>query len=427
MFAMGMIKAEGANIMSKVSRLAMAAMACVAFASEARALDDAPKQVLIEPRYTELSPATVRQWGANNLLMQGLDQMGVGQGLEQAHIQLFGHIEGSYTWNFDNPAQDLNLGRVFDVEHNKPMVNQIDLNIARPVDLQSHQFDVGGRVEMLYGGDSRFIHSNGLLDGSDFFHGPDYQFDLPQAYVDVGVPIGNGVRFRAGKFLFFKQIDPNASVFYSHSFIFGGALPFTNTGVTAYYPFTENFSVEGGISRGWDQSLKDNNGAIDGLARVRYTVSDQTDLSVGAIVGPELDHDNSHYRSTIDLALTQKVCPRGTVMLDAVYGYQAMPSDMRNAMWYGGAIYGVHQLNPYLALGARGECYRDEEGLTTGLTQTLFEGTLGATVTPFPNDPIGMNLKIRPEVRFDYSTKHYFDGASRHDQTTMAVDAIFNY
>src|SRR5690242_12876021 len=98
MFAMGMIKAEGANIMSKVSRLAMAAMACVAFASEARALDDAPKQVLIEPRYTELSPATVRQWGANNLLMQGLDQMGVGQGLEQAHIQLFGHIEGSYTW-----------------------------------------------------------------------------------------------------------------------------------------------------------------------------------------------------------------------------------------------------------------------------------------------------------------------------------------
>jgi hypothetical protein len=75
----------------------------------------------------------------------------------------------------------------------------------------------------------------------------------------------------------------------------------------------------------------------------------------------------------------------------------------------------------------RGECYRDEEALTTGLAQTLFEGTVGLTVTPFPSDQIGQNLKIRPEVRFDYSTRHYFDGATRHDQTTVAIDAIFNY
>jgi hypothetical protein len=422
-----MIQAEGANIMSKYRCLALAAMAIVAIGSEARALDEAPRQVIIEPRLTELTPATARQLGANGLLMSGLDQIGIGQGLEQAHINIFGHIEGSYTWNFDNPAQDLNLGRVFDVEHNKPLINQIDLNVARLVDLQSGQFDVGGRVEMLYGGDSRFIHSNGLLDGSDFFHGPDYQFDLPQAYVDVGIPLGNGVRLRLGKFLFFKQIDPNASVFYSHSFIFGGALPFTNTGATAFYPITQQFSVEGGISRGWDQSLKDNNGAIDGLARVRYSAGSNTDLSVAAIVGPELDGDNSHYRSTIDLALTQKVCPRGTVMVDAVYGYQAMPSGMTNAMWYGAAGYGVYQFNPYLAGGLRGECYRDEEALTTGLAQTLFEGTVGLTVTPFPSDQIGQNLKIRPEVRFDYSTRHYFDGATRHDQTTVAIDAIFNY
>ena len=54
-------------------------------------------------------------------------------------------------------------------------------------------------------------------------------------------------------------------MFYSHSFTFGAALPFTLTGITGYYPIDERWSVEGGISRGWGQSLKDNNGAIDAI------------------------------------------------------------------------------------------------------------------------------------------------------------------
>ena len=42
----------------------------------------------------------------------------------------------------------------------------------------------------------------------------------------------------------------------------------------------ERWSVEGGISRGWGQSLKDNNGAIDALGRVRYRLGDITDLAL---------------------------------------------------------------------------------------------------------------------------------------------------
>jgi len=199
-------------------------------------------------------------------LMGLLEQAGVGRPLEDANIRLFGHVEGSYTYNFDDP--NLNLGRVFDLPDNKLLLNQLDFNIERPVDLTSHRFDLGGRVELLYGSDARFIHSNGLLSYQDFFSGPEYQFDIPQAYLDFGIPVGNGLRIRAGKFLFFKQIDPNASVFYSHSFSFGAALPYTLTGITAYYPFTRELSLEGGITRGWDQSLSDNNGAISGAAGI---------------------------------------------------------------------------------------------------------------------------------------------------------------
>ncbi|HEY8749063.1 MAG TPA: outer membrane beta-barrel protein [Tepidisphaeraceae bacterium] len=360
-------------------------------------------------------------------LMSLLDQVGVGHSLEAANIRLFGHIEGSYTWNFDNPARDLNVGRVFDLQNNRVTLNQLDFNIERPVDLTLNRFDVGGRVEMLYGSDSRFIHSNGLLDTDDFFNGPEYQFDLPQAYLDVAIPIGNGLRVRAGKFLFFKQIDPSSSVFYSHSFSFGAALPFTLTGVTGYYPITKDLTLEGGISRGWDQSIKDNNGAIDGLFRVRGDISNQLSLSLAAIVGPEEDRDNTHYRETLDFTVNYAPTDQLTFLLDAVIGTQARSSALGDANWYGISGYAVYRLNEFLSLGARVEWYRDEEGFTTALSQTLYEATVGLTITPFPRDSIGANFRIRPELRGDYSSRRFFDALSRHDQWTFALDAIFDF
>ena len=365
-------------------------------------------------------------------LMSLLGMAGLAAPLEDANIRLFGHLEGSYTYNFDDPAGNLNLGRVFDLRNNRPTINQIDFNVERPVDLAAHRWDVGGRLELLYGSDADFIHSSGLFDYQDFFRGPEYQFDIPQMYVDVGVPVGNGLRVRLGKFLFFKQIDPNASVFYSHSFSFGAALPYTLTGITGYYPITRQLSVEAGISRGWDQTFKDNNGAIDALARVRFDVDERTSLSLAGIVGPEQNHDNGHYRETFDFTVSHAATDRLTLLLDAVFGTQAgalLSSGARvdDANWYGAAGYAIYRINDYVSAAGRLEWYRDEAGYTTALPQTLFEATVGLTITPFPRDPVGANFKLRPELRGDYSTRRFFDGLTRHDQWTVAIDAIFSF
>ncbi len=317
-------------------------------------------------------PAAAAAPVARPPLMSALDAVGVGQYLESARINVYGHIEGGYTYNFNNPAKDLNLGRVFDIDNNRPQINQLDLNVERLVDLTAHQFDVGGRLEMLYGTDARFLHANGLLDHQG---NEEYQFDLPQAYIDLAIPVGGeSLRLRVGKFLFFKQIDPNASVFYSHSFTFGAAFPFTLTGITAMYNFGEQWSVEGGISRGWGQSLKDNNGAIDGLARVRYTPTDRTTITLAAITGPEDDNDNSHYRTALDLTISQLVTDQLTLLLDSVYGTDAAGAPGGTANWYGVSGYAVYKLNNYVSLGGRLEWYRDEEGFTTAVAQKSIRG-----------------------------------------------------
>jgi len=403
--------------------LAACGVVPAALADDATSLvPPAAEMSLTQPQYDTVAPVQ------RPLLMSALDETPIGSALDAARINLYGHIEASYTWNFDNPAKSLNIGRVFDIKHNDPEVNQTDFNIERTVDLTSHQFDIGGRLELLYGTDARFIHSSDFFSGQDFFHGPEYQFDIPQVYLDFGVPLGDGLRIRVGKFLFFKQIDPNASVFYSHSFTFGAALPFTLTGVSALYNITDQLNVEGGVSRGWGQTLTDNNGSIDGFGRIRFTPSDKTNITLAFISGPEDTGDNSHYRDAVDLTLTQALGDNLTFLLDSVYGNDAAGSlSGKNANWYGTAGYLVLKLDDHLSLAGRGEWYRDEEAFTTGVAQNLYEATVGVTVTPFPSDTIASFFKVRPEVRYDYSSRDYFNGLTKHDQLTAAVDAIFNF
>jgi hypothetical protein len=368
-------------------------------------------------------------------LMALLSAAGAGQTLDMLRINIYGYGEGSYTYNFDNPAQGLNLGREFDINDNRLQMNQLDLKFERKAD--PHQFDIGFMVEMNYGTDARFIHSSDFLGDSastgngsstnPINNGPEYQFDIPQLYVDITAPWGNGLRFRIGKFLFFKQIDPNASVFFSHSFTFGAALPFTLTGITAYYPISDDLSVEGGFARGWGQTFTDNNGAIDAMSRVKYRIDKQTDFSLALILGPEQNHDNSHYRTVLDGTLSYAASDHLTFLFDGVYGYEAQPSGIGSDEWYGLSAYAVYKLCSYANLNVRGEIYRDEEGYTTGFSQTLYEATLGLTITPFPDSTIGSNLKVRPEIRYDYSTRDYFNGLTDHGQCTVALDAYFDF
>lgn len=380
---------------------------------------------------------------ARTSLMGLFDRLGVGQTLDDAHIRINGYVEGSYTWNANNPVNDLNLGRVFDVEHDEPTLNQLSLNIERVANLSRTDWDIGFRMQWIYGGDARFIHANGIFDywepsanESGITDGPENQYDPVQFYVDVNVPIGNGLRVRAGRFLFFKQIDPSASVFYSHSFTFGAALPFTLTGVTGFYPIDDKLDIEAGVVRGWGQSLEDNNGGVTFVGRARYQFSDKTSGSLSAITGPEQDNDNEHYRTAIDLVLAHQLSDQFTLLFDAIYGYQAGTPGVGAADWYGLSVYGVYRINDNVSAGARLEYYRDDEGFTFGLSdveglgfksQGLYEVTLGLTLTPFAADELGRNLKIRPEVRYDYSDERFFDGFTRHDQLTFAIDAYFMF
>jgi hypothetical protein len=353
-------------------------------------------------------------------------------GWDTGDVQIYGFIEGSYTYDFSNPPGDFIGGRVFDIDNQEVILNQIDLSLEKTVDAAAAAKDgklsVGGKVEVIYGNDARFVHSNGLnFYAGGFAPHPENQFDLVQAYVDVGVPVGNGLMIRAGKMVThmgYETINPTTNPFYSHSFLFGYAIPFTHTGIMAFYNLTDSVTLLGGICRGWDQALEDNNDSIDYMAQLKWVVNDKTTAYLNVITGPEQDGNNSDYRTVIDGILTYAVTDQLSLAVNGDYGWEPIGSD--DAAWYGVAAYAGYKINDALTVNVRGEWFNDEDG-ARGIGDTVYEGTVGVAIHPFPNDDLGSNLVIRPELRVDYSENGIWDGGTDHYQWTAAVDAIFTF
>jgi hypothetical protein len=348
-------------------------------------------------------------------------------GIKLGDFTIGGWAEGSWTYNFDTPAGGVNVGRSFaDFEDQDPTLNQLVLFVDKGVDTK--KFDVGGRVEFMWGSDARGIHTNGLFDHYGFNDGPENQFDLTQAYVDIS--FGGGLKVRAGKFVTtvgYEYINPNQYALFSRSFLFNFAIPFVQTGILAYYDVNDKWQVYGGITRGWEQSLEDNNDAIDFLGGLTWKIDDRASLLVNVSVGPQRADSNDDYRYLVDATYSRKLSDQLTFALNADFGWeQNGGSDGDDAVWYGAAVYLSYAMNDAMALNFRGEYFSDEDG-ARGLGAAVYEATIGLDIKPLASDRNFSTLRIRPEVRWDYSNDSIFDGGQDNNQFTFGVDAIIGF
>jgi hypothetical protein len=410
-------------------------------------------------------------------LMGLLEKAGIGKPLEDLNISIGGYIDGGYTVGLLSKfGTHTGIGGRFqDGTNNKAKLDQADFYVDKSVDYSKSTPDVGGHFEVIYGHDTNFFHSSGIFDNANTlgvskgYYGatnPDNQFDINQAYIDVAIPVGTGLRIRVGKFdtlLGYEGINPTGNAFYSHSFLFTYAVPLTQTGVMGEYKITPDVQIDAGFTRGWNQSLTDNNGEPDFLGELTITPQESDFLKKLTVVanlsfGPQGTGDNSDYWTVIDLIAKFQALGDGSsagsllVAVNADYGdaphairlsdSQHTPGLSDNASatsaeWFGMAAYGQYICGPHLTLNVRAEWYDDAAGFTTaGLKQpalagtvTMYEATLGVAITPFPDDVNAKNLVIRPEVRLDYANRPAnvgFEGG-HNLQATLGIDAYFVY
>ena len=362
----------------------------------------------------------------------------VGAFMTKYNLTLAMFVEGSYTYNFGKPAGYINYDRVFDVDDQHLDLNQTDIQFGKTVATSGTKVDFGGLVEIQYGRDARFIHSNGLN-----FYGsanpqldPPDEFDLTQAYVNAFIPVGNGLTLTAGKFvtlLGYETINPTSNALFSHSYSFGFAIPFTNTGMTAAYAINNQWTATIGFTRGWDQALKDNNGdALDVIGQFAYTSYNVKGLKgyFNYITGPEsgdvvADHVNRYWRSVGEAIVSYQLGDNLTFAGDGVFGYEPKAgTGGKDANWYGAALYATYKIDPHVSVTGRGEYFNDDDG-ARGLGAEVYEATVGVEITPFPTNQYLANLLFRPEFREDWSGEAAFNG--KNNQATIAADLIYKF
>jgi len=387
-------------------------------------------------------------------LMSALDKVGAGSAFKQAGLNASGFVEAGYTYNHRHHSNDAPiLPGPFNTEvGNHFMMNQLDLQLSR--DVATDKFDVGGLIEVMYGTDAGKIHSSGLsFNGHDPTTDNDpaeaglddtnrafYQFDLTQAYLTVNVPVGSGLKLTIGKFVSLlgaETINPTGNLFYSHSWAFS-AVNYTNTGVLGTYKVNDMLTVTAGFSRGWDMTLEDNHAcALDAIGSFVITPMKDVTVSVNWSVGPENWFDTSHYRTVIDPVAWWKVSDQLKLGFEGIYVYDGgrqaffdtstdtLVTHAYGDVW-GGVLYASYMVNDMFTINGRAEKFH---AYLSPSNTNIYDITLGATITPFPKDPLGQNLSFRPEVRYDYCEDRIFSQSNGafHDQLTFAADVIFKF
>jgi hypothetical protein len=260
------------------------------------------------------------------------------------------------------------------------MFNMAELNFEKPISKDS---PVGFRVDLDYGQDAKLIHANGLGNAND-------EFDLEQAYVQIFVPFTlpfmNELRFKIGKFATLHGAEVIESVDnwnFSRSYLFSYAIPFTHTGVRAYYKPFANLPVDAwiGIVNGWD-NVVDNNRAKTLEGQLSYYPTDRLSFSVGGMFGPERANSNKDFRDVIDVVATYKVTDKLTLKANYDYGWErngatALPASGttltytgladKDATWQGMAFYAKYDIYDWWSLAGRAEYFNDAQGVRTGV------------------------------------------------------------
>jgi hypothetical protein len=440
--------------------LACAAAAALACGSAAFAADDNTNSVaavtsMLTPNYmddTTTAPATAPAPAPPAAsapsettltpVMFLLDPTPVGQWLEKNKFNVTGFVEGGFFYNTNAPSGGnptfVNFPGAYS---NRFLLDQLDLTISKGLDT-TKSWDWGFLFENGYGIDDSYIHSHGMLDNRPPGN-PNNQYDIVQANVQFLLPLGTGLTLTAGKFIALQGeelINPTANFFYTHSYNFFYGIPATNTGVLGSYTFSKlvngnDWTFTGGITNGWNQSLRDNNSAIDFDGEAKGSITSKLSMVFNLEVGPEATGNDSSYWTTVEAIPTYAVSDQLTLVGDFLYsdfpGGATTPGG-NSAQWYGAVLYGNYKLNPMFSLNLRTEWYRDQGGFTTGTQANYYEATLGTQIHPLPNDNVFQWLQFRPEVRVDWSDRPVYNqahnnGAGDYSELTFAFDAIMQF
>ncbi|HID76832.1 MAG TPA: porin [Planctomycetaceae bacterium] len=351
--------------------------------------------------------------------------------LDAMGIRFGGWVDHGVSVVANMPADRYNGVVTFNDRDAEYQMNQLWTYLEKEID-PNRFFDIGGRVDFVYGTDARFTQAIDGLEANWDQEERFYQVALPQFYLDASLADWT---FRIGHFLSplgYEGVPAVGNFFYSHAYTHQYGEPFTHTGFLLMCDFGR-LSFSAGMHRGNDQ-FDDTDGlnALGYLGTVGWTNA-ADDISVN--FGISATEDGPGVETVIyTLVSIFDLTDRFTWVIQHDYGSTATYGRGR-ARWYGLNQYLLYEINCCLAMGARIEWFRDEDG-----TRVRGLGDGNRAVGPFIGDfyeiTFGLNWRphsniiVRPEIRWDWFDQdgpgevQPFDAGDSKDQFLFGCDMI---
>ena len=384
--------------------------------------------------------------------------------MEHRGVKVYGWVWAGFTANFASPDDRINFGTNYNWRANDVRLDQVYFALEKAVDHGKQEAQLGYRVDFYTGHQAPFMVANGLFSSFTGFNptsgygseGPAsfrelnrIGIDLPQFYVNAHIPniiTEKGIDVLVGRFwtlMGYEVYPAPLTRFYSHSYEIIHATPFTHTGVLGTLHATDTWDVTAGVIQGADV-FEDNNRSPSFIGNFVWNSCDKRwNWTTAWITGPEQFNNNSNNRTLVTSNVTSNFGHRnewqfvfaGHLGLENNAVADPVTGAANDAEWYGVSSYLFYTVDPRLILGSRLEWSRDDDGARTALTRrpgfaaNFYGATLNATYNPF------QNLRLRPELRFDWSDGPAVDGSGSRPfndlrdrfQTTAAFDVIWQF
>lgn len=337
-----------------------------------------------------------------------------------------GSVSGGIGYATDNPKDHNTSPVTFNDRSGEFQINQVNLYGQKLIDMESESWEIGGRIELLYGTDARYTQASGLDD--ELISEEDFRFyDLafPQAYLEVFAPFGNGVTAKIGHFytiIGYEVVNAPDNFFYSHAYTMQYGEPFSHTGVLFNYPVNGNISINLGSVNGWD-NFDENLSNWNFLGNIAWSNDDETSSLVLSLISGDVDDVGRENRTLYSLVVTHHFNEQLHYIGQHDFGFQERAAaDGSDAYWYGLNQYLFYDVSDTVAFGLRAEWFRDDgdSRLAIGDSASYFAFSTGLNWTPTAW------LKVRPEIRYDWvdSSAAAFDNRREDDQLLFSMDFV---
>lgn len=365
----------------------------------------------------------------------GLVKSLAGTGMDE--IKLFkdnglnfgGWLSTGITYNTDSPSSHNNSPVTFNDRISEFQLNQFNLFLEKSINVESKGWDFGGRLDLMFGTDSRFTQATGwdnqLISPSDLRF---YDLALSQAYIEVFAPFGKGVTVKIGHFytlLGHESVMATNNFFYSHAYTMQYGEPFTHTGILFNYALNDNFTINAGTVAGWD-NFRENLANWNFLGGLTWANDEATSSMAWSLISGDVDDVSSENRTVSSLVISHSFTDKLQYVFQHDFGYQQQAANSgKDAFWYGINQYVFYELTDTVSAGFRGEWFRDADGVRvqSGNRGDYFALTGGINWKPL------QWLTLRPEIRYDWvdSKTGLFDNQNRKNQLNFAVDAVVEF